>query len=66
MPEDYPKAMYRAGTEYLVWNLYSCDFLPVADADDEATAAADGWVTTPDATVPAAPVAKGKASGAAD
>ena len=46
MGDEYPKAMYRAGTQYEIWG-YHVDYLVVSDEQEEIEAKREGWAETP-------------------
>lgn len=58
---DYPRALYRAGTQYKIWGRH-VDVMNVESAEDEELAKAEGWHLRPDdveapSSAPKAPVA---------
>lgn len=44
---DYPRMLYREGTETKVWDKYACDLLTVSDEAEHEAAREDGWSDTP-------------------
>lgn len=53
MTERYPIMLYRAGSQYRVWNEHDVDTLTVADPDEEEAAKREGWGESP---APASPL----------
>lgn len=50
--DEFPKMLFKPGASY-DWDGAGVDFLIVNDADEEASAIADGWASgRPDETVP--------------
>lgn len=47
MSNEYPKLLYRPGTQEDVWGR-KCDLLTVFDADGEKAAIEAGWALRPD------------------
>lgn len=45
---DYPRMLYRPGTELRVWDLHDVDTLIVADETQELEALEEGWSRRPD------------------
>lgn len=44
---DYPRMLYREGTETRVWDKYDCDLLTVSDEAEHEVARDQGWSDTP-------------------
>ncbi|WDA36405.1 hypothetical protein [Sphingobium sp. YC-XJ3] len=47
MTDEYPRMLFKDGTQYRVWNAHDVDTLIVADAEEEAQAKAEGWRESP-------------------
>lgn len=49
---EYPKALYRDGTQMRVWDAHDVDYRTVRDEDEEVEALSNGWRLTPHKTHP--------------
>ena len=47
MTDEYPRLVYRPGTEHRIWNQFDCDVLQVADQAEHQAALKDGWHDDP-------------------
>jgi len=41
--DEYPRCVYRPGTQYLIWDDYACDMKLVADEAEHQAALQEGW-----------------------
>ena len=44
---DYPRMLFRAGSECRVWDLHDVDTRIVADEEEHLAAMDDGWCSSP-------------------
>lgn len=47
MPDEYPRVMYRPGTQYRVWNEFDCDTMLVPNEAAHKLALEAGWFNDP-------------------
>lgn len=63
---EFPKMLYRDGTETRVWNKHDVDTRIVEGAEQEEKALANGWRLTPDKKSPLDHDGDGKPGGSVD
>lgn len=47
MSDEYPKMLFKAGTECRVWNAHDVDTLIVGGEEEELAAKLEGWSESP-------------------